>query len=311
MTLRRCEDPRQIFQYLDTVSISADQVARKIKLPSSEKLPKVFLLAGPCRTGTTVHLQVFSNSGIHAFNNPIKNTLQREMFGEDGYFEVPEEKAIFIKESIGALTKEESTYDPIQILLTAGYPANKIHVIANFREPLASFASWLKNYGEKRDSAILLQNFVKAYHKAFEIVGKIKRLKIDLTVLAYEAFRDNTPEKVIGQLFRRLEIDFTEKSIRGWDKPWAEGSRIHYGNRPEILRSSKNDTVNQHNELKYLPTSTAILVEKINQAQASTITNEGIEMIYDEMRQNSQEDLNLDIDPSIEIKTYLEIKQTI
>lgn len=305
MVLAHPEDLSSVFKSLDSLSVSSDAIASKIKVPKSRNIPTVFLVMGPCRTGTTVHLKIFSNSGLHSFNNPVKNALQREMFSQDGQFEIPpEEISILIKESIGSLTLPESSYNPVEVLLKAGFPPDKIHLIANFREPLSTFASWIKNYGEKTNPAILLPNFIRSYQNAHKIVGGVKRSGINVTALVYEALRDNTPDEVIKNLFHRLGIDFTEKSVRGWDNHGAEGSRIHYGQRPDVFKSSVNDTVNQHSELKFFPTPMSQLLEKIEKNQADFIEREGLGVIYDEMRQQAENDLKLTVNPSTQIEDF-------
>ena len=279
-------------------------IANHIELPDKEFIPVLYLLVGPCRTGTSIYLQVFSNSNIDSFNNPIKHSLQKIMFGDGGTFKVQPLSKLFFKESIGAITENESKLNPVEVLIEAKYPADKIKLIANIREPLSTFSSWIATYQDKQPRSNLLQNFLMAYNSIPRIIKTAEKHKIQTTSIVYEAFRDNTPKSVVRALMDRIDIEYTDESIQGWSHPDSSNSRIHFGDRPQIFKRSTEDTFNQSTNLSFFPKTIAELQELLVAEEVTKIKSMELGKMYELIRQRAENDLSITIQPSNQLENF-------
>ncbi len=205
------------------VTFSSDIIASRIRLPKKGQLPRIILLTGACRTGTTIQFRSFGETGIVAYNNHIKAVVQGLRRGRECLFEIPsvEESgpAIFVKESIGARTPAESQLDPLKVLLRANYPSEKLAVIVTSRGPLSTWASWCEKYSGVEggiERMTLLNNFLTAHDTAFTLYQEAKAAGIATTALVYETFRDNDPSDVMKRLFSNVSLPYSDQAVQGW-----------------------------------------------------------------------------------------------
>lgn len=142
----RTSDP-----YEPNRGVTTDDVASYIQLPTKGQLPTIFLAVAPCRSGTTTQLRVFATAGMEAYYQPLKATLRCLMHNLFDKFIIPAREQIFIKETIGPYTETEARLNPLEVLLKAGYPPEKIRLIPEMREPLSTLASWQEQFSFDRD----------------------------------------------------------------------------------------------------------------------------------------------------------------
>jgi hypothetical protein len=116
-----------------------DDVVKLTKLPSSGKIPKIVGWSGPARSGTTGMLLLLAGHPQvdRVYFQPQKTILRKGM----PEFELYDEDALICMKEVFGI-RENEDYDPIDMLLQAGIPAENITWITFLRDPLFSFASW-------------------------------------------------------------------------------------------------------------------------------------------------------------------------
>src|SRR5579885_1277578 len=147
--------------YQKVASVSLDDVVRRVFVPQT--VPDIFLLVGPCRSGTTAQAKVFRALGILSHHQPLKSVLRCLLHGQEETYTLPTESQLLIRETLGPYTLTEACFDPVTVLLKAGVPREKLRVIVMVREPLSTLTSWQEFFSFNRDREILVNNFVHAY----------------------------------------------------------------------------------------------------------------------------------------------------
>ncbi|MFH1089860.1 MAG: hypothetical protein V1716_05575 [Candidatus Uhrbacteria bacterium] len=178
-----------------------------------ESLPRLILLCGPCRTGTTALSNVFVRAGIESHMQPIKSMRRAR---SDGEVVVPwtitnnSSRVIFSKETLGESDPSEF-FDPVSDLLDVGYPREKIEVILILRDPRQTLTSWKRMWPAAQ---------VQKLREAFLLTDTIRRSCLSLgvkhSVMVHEAIRDNPPETVASRLFHRLGLIDSTGHISDW-----------------------------------------------------------------------------------------------
>ena len=111
-------------------------------------IPIMIVGVGPGRVASTaLALLMASQNGIAlSYYQPWKTLIRHGL--DYGQFCVPElpNGAVFAKETLGPFNEAEQ-FDPVELLLKAGYPPEKIHPIVFLRDPLAVYKSNLKFEG--------------------------------------------------------------------------------------------------------------------------------------------------------------------
>lgn len=166
-------------------------------------LPRLILLCGPCRTGTTALSNVFVRAGIEAHMQPIKSMRRAKSDGgEVVQWTIANNPSgvIFSKETFGERDPSEF-FDPVSDLLNVGYPAGKIEVILILRDPRQTLTSWKRMWNDVE---------VGNLKKAFLLTEDIRQLCISSgihhSVMVHEAIRDNRSEVVAARLFHKLGL---------------------------------------------------------------------------------------------------------
>ncbi|MBU1131423.1 hypothetical protein KJ840_04790, partial [Patescibacteria group bacterium] len=79
--------------------------------------PRLIIIAGPCRVGTTALSNIFAKSGITAYMQPIKSARRATEEREKAVpWIIKSEELAVVKETIGPATDAEF-FDPVKILL--------------------------------------------------------------------------------------------------------------------------------------------------------------------------------------------------
>ncbi len=178
-----------------------------------EPLPRLILLCGPCRTGTTALSNVFVRAGIESHMQPIKSMRRARSGGE---VVVPwkivnnSSGVIFSKETLGESDPSEF-FDPVSDLLDVGYPQDKIEVVLILRDPRQTLTSWKRMW-----PAAQVQKLREAFLLTDDIWRSCLSLEVRHSVMVHEAIRDNPPETVATRLFHRLELIDSTGHISDW-----------------------------------------------------------------------------------------------
>ncbi len=198
------------------------EIAKRVEVPT--ECPFILVAVAPCRSGTTAQLRVFAEAGVPAHYQPLKAILRDLEQGKESAFRIPEDKPkIFIKETVGPYTVGESTLDPLAILLNAGVPKDRIHLIPMLRQPMATFASWIKVnqaverfFGGAIPTDDLLSNLITSYETVEQIRQQALDLGIPTTTFVQESLRDNSPIDVVESLLNKTGLSFNKNSVEGW-----------------------------------------------------------------------------------------------
>lgn len=120
---------------------SPEYVVEHTQIPEDPLLiPRILGYVGPTRCGSTglLFLMAGHPEVDLGYFQPHKNGIR---WGADVIIRA-EDELVFMKDTIGPL-EEEELFDPIEMLLQAAVPAEKITWIFALRNPLSSFASLL------------------------------------------------------------------------------------------------------------------------------------------------------------------------
>jgi hypothetical protein len=194
-------------------AVSLQDVSDHIRL-QPQATTHVVLSVSPCRSGTTILLRVFGYSGVQAHFQQMKNILRWLMIGRNFDWCLPHgSDLVLLKETLGPFTDAECRFNPLQALLGAGFPQEKLHLLIIGREPVQTWASWDAWWGQKTD----VTRCITAFRTTEHVRKQAQELRIPSTNLVYEAFRDHPVEVVVQRLFRRLAIVYTPFAIGNWE----------------------------------------------------------------------------------------------
>lgn len=185
-----------------------------------EDFPTLYCAWGRCRVGSTALTNLFGVAGMPSYFQPVKVILRHRLVGHAGEpWAVPsaaEQPHIFSKEMAGPYVLAESLFLPLEPLIEAGWPADKLHMIMLDRDPASSLASWLEKWSERVPEERLIQNYVISTLNALRIENHARRHGVAVTRYVYEASKDATGS--VRKLFDRLGLGarFTESAVTDW-----------------------------------------------------------------------------------------------
>ena len=292
-----------------TSQVSADTISSHIKIPRVGSLPRILLAVAPCRSGTTVQLRMFSAAGIPSYYQPLKAIMRREAQGMVGDFEIPQEDTIFIKETLGPYSHAESTFNPLDVLLQAGYPKDKITLLIEMREPLSTLTSWIEaDLSLRENRTALFANFITAYQTIPQILQQAQDSEVQFVPYLYEVQRDTDPANAAVGLFSSLHLVYTDSVVAGWEQLPQFGtpeSRIFYPPEPSLYHNdSQHDVAAASQRLTYTKKDAQSIDDTLLPAEVAIIEQEGLPVIYEQMRELVATVLGIQIQPSTEVEQY-------
>ncbi|MFL5089210.1 MAG: sulfotransferase family protein, partial [Xanthobacteraceae bacterium] len=168
--------------------------------------PTLFCAWGKCRVGSTALNNLFGAAGLPSYYQPVKTILRHRLLEAAGEpWRLPyatEHPHVFSKETAGPYVPAECLFNPLQALLEAGYPADKLRLIVLDREPESSLASWLAKWSERLPECKLIRNYIVAALNKHRVEAYARRHGIAVTHYVYEAAKDSVQSVQI--LFARL-----------------------------------------------------------------------------------------------------------
>jgi hypothetical protein len=104
----------------------------------------------------------------------------------------------------------------MQLLIEAGYPPSKLHLIVLERDPERSLASWLSKLTILQPVEILLRHYVISALNANRVRRYAKHLGVPVTHFVYEASKE--PVAAARALFNRLGLSrvFSDAAVTNW-----------------------------------------------------------------------------------------------
>jgi len=257
--------------------------------------PMLYCAWGRCRVGSTPLTNLFGVAGIPSYFQPVKVILRHSLVGHaSAPWIVPsaaEQPHIFSKEMAGPYVLAESLFLPLQPLLEAGYPADRLHVIMLDRDPASSLASWLEKWSDRIPESRLIHNYVLATLNTLRVESFAARHGIPVSHYVYEASKE--PAQSVRTLFDRLGLAarFTEGAVTDWKERGqleSKDSGITFLSEPPVYTVSGihgSDT-----GYKYRARQTTSLTD----AQLELLQRYGIHDIYRASVKACVRDLGLD-----------------
>lgn len=183
-------------------------------------LPTIIYAWGKARVGSTALTNLFGMAGLPAYYQPVKAIVRQVLMGCDGAaWTVPSKRLhshVFAKETAGPYSLAECLYMPLQALIEAGYPAEKLQLIMLDRNPADSLASWLDKWSDRVPAEHLVRHHILASLNGIRVEAQARRSGVAVTHYVYEASRD--PVRAARFLFRRLGLAnrFTSAAVTDW-----------------------------------------------------------------------------------------------
>ena len=278
----------------ERLQVPISEVIAQVKIGDPQYTPNLILGVGPARSGSTVMMRVFGASGVEAHFQQLKNVLRWLMQGEEFSFSLPQTpgQTLFLKETIGPYSIQEAAFNPLTVLLEAGYPPEKLQFCVIGRHPLSTWASW-KHWFRENTS---LELFKTANQTVENMRLQAMRLGLLTTNLVYELLYEQAPETVINRFFTRLGIPFTSIACRGWENLPAfgdPGSNIILPEEPEIfVVPHVHDRASKTPALIFYPSEKAIW--ELPEEECEWIEAEGVFSIYAEWLAACRRDLGFE-----------------
>jgi hypothetical protein len=198
--------------------------------------PTLYCAWGRARTGSTALANLFGTAGLPSYYQPIKALMRQFLAGDPVSPWEPPQRNFFCKDVAGPYTLAECLYIPAQMLVEAGYPPEKLHLVILDRQPERSLGSWLRKWSGRLDRDRLLAHFVCASLNTLRVEAHARRYGIAVTHYAYEAAQE--PLLAIPALFDRLGLgpDAIAAALKEWQPLHsldAEGSRVIFPTEPD------------------------------------------------------------------------------
>lgn len=294
--------------YQKVTHVSLEDIVQRVALPAV--VPEIFLLVGPCRSGTTALAKVFRAAGILAHHQPLKSVLRCLLQGQQGSYSLPQVSQVLIRETLGPYTLTEASFDPLSLLLQAGVPPERVRVILMVREPLSTLTSWKETFGSRRDGEILQRTCIQAYQTIQQIQARALSAGSAVVHLAYEALRDADVAVVSETLFARLGLHLVYREL-DWNTlaPFAStDEHPSLPDEPAFYLLPGIQTIRQRegeaSGLAYSAKSAAAIDQALTRQNVDGLSEAGVPALYEDVRAQTEHDFGISLRQSREISDY-------
>jgi hypothetical protein len=256
-------------------------LAESFRHRPAQDFPMLYFACGKARVGSTALSNLFGMIGMPSYYQPLKAILRDALVGHPlTPWIAPsaiDEPNIFSKETIGPYVLAESLFNPLQLLIEAGYPVHRLHLIMLDREPASALASWLDKLLCRAPESTLLQNYVVAALTAVRVASYAKRRGIPVTHYVYEVSKEAVSS--VRVLFDRLGLSssFTENAVTSWRESGqvqVDNARVIFPDEATIYKIPGLHT--SDSAYRYRGRATASL----NEAQLDILERCGVNDIY-------------------------------
>jgi len=200
------------------------------KIIFSSYPPKLILICGPCRVGTTALSNVFAKAGIESHMQPIKSARRAKADGEESIpwrIGTKREEFAAVKETFGPKTEAEF-FNPLEILLSNGYPKERLIVIPIVRNPNQALASWKRMWGK-----VELGRFAYTYELTFKIMEEAEKNGILTIPYVHEIIKDQEPSAIVKKLFKLVGLPSNHLTNNSWGEFKGSENVFFYDDPPE------------------------------------------------------------------------------
>lgn len=193
------------------------------------RCPHILYFLGPARSGSTAFGMVMAQmpNVYCSYFQPHKNGLRH---GEPIIIPPVEEKWVVMKDTLGPKYPEE-LFNPIEMLLEAGVPKEKISVILTLRNPFNCFGSLTKFVPEMDP-----EYFTSMQEHILRLYETYNQLGIKVVPFSYDLFGHPIGEKEVLQklmkqigfsLPEEISLSFNTEQLRG-KMVWGEAENPTY-----------------------------------------------------------------------------------
>jgi hypothetical protein len=193
---------------------------------------------GRCRVGSTAITNLFGVAGVPAYYQPVKTIARFVLAGGRGEpWPVPAgHRAVFAKEMAGPYVPYEALFNPVGLLLAAGWPADRVHLLVLDRAPGDCLDSWMAKWEGKIGRRRVVENYLLSTCNYARMRSFAAAEGVATTHFPYEASR--RPEETVPRLFDRLGIGdrYAARILSSWGDSGdlnSEHALIHYPVEPE------------------------------------------------------------------------------
>lgn len=175
--------------------------------------PKIILVCGAARSGTTALSHIFIRAGVESHMQPIKSMIRAHHHGEEikpWVIEGDEGRTILSKETLGA-NEDCEFFNPIRVLVELGYPRERILPVLIVREPHQNIASWHDLW-----RGVDPTNFIIACRKMKEIADYCNSQRIRHISFVHDLIRDNPVDDVVRRLLEKCGIPARVQDVINW-----------------------------------------------------------------------------------------------
>ncbi|WP_257170567.1 sulfotransferase family protein [Bradyrhizobium sp. SRS-191] len=247
----------------------------------AQDFPMLTFACGKARVGSTALSNLFGMTGMPSYYQPLKAMLRDAMVGRPlTPWIIPssaDEPNLFSKETIGPYVVAESLFNPLQLLIDAGYPSHRLHLISLDREPESALASWLDKLISRASDSTLLAHYVIAALSAARVSDYARQHGVPVTHYVYEVSKE--PISSVRVLFDRLGLsaNFAEDAVTSWQPPGqghATNARVIFPSEAAIYKVPNLHT--SDNAYRYQPRATGA----VNPAQLELLERCGVNDVY-------------------------------
>ena len=148
-----------------------------------------------------------------------------------------EQADVFSKETVGPYVLAECLINPLQVLIEAGYPRERLKLIVLDREPSRSLASWLAIFSARMPETLLVRNHILAALNIRRIENYAVRLGVPVIHFVHEASKE--PVESARALFDRLGLSarFTAAAVTDWKEMGqieSKNAKLVFPTEPDI-----------------------------------------------------------------------------
>jgi hypothetical protein len=256
-------------------------LAESFRHRPAQDFPMLYFACGKARVGSTALSNLFGMAGMPSFYQPLKAILRDALVGSPlTAWAVPlasDEPNIFSKETIGPYVLAESLFNPMQLLIEAGYPQHRLHLIMLDREPASSLASWLDKLLCRAPENTLVQHYIVAALSAARVASYARQQGVPVTHYVYEVSKDAVSS--VRVLFDRLGLSssFAENAVTSWRETGqvqANNARVIFPSEATIYKVPNLHT--SDSAYRYQDRATASL----SQSQLDILERCGVNDIY-------------------------------
>ena len=197
---------------------------------------------GKARVGSTALNNLFGLTGFPSYYQPIKSMLRLAFAGAPietcAWPTADQHAALFSKETQGPYTLGECLFIPMQVLIEAGYPPSKLHLIVLDRDPERSLASWIGRLTALQPADVLAAHYMISALNVNRVRRYAQNQGVPVTHYVYEASKE--PVTAARALFSRLGLAevFSDRVVTDWgdrgDLDTASAHQIIYPTQPSV-----------------------------------------------------------------------------